>query len=79
MSRFGAVKRKVSDAEKATQIAIIGIRNQMNIPASRENVRSVSFDEECGEWYVTFENDQKKTIVVRIDSLMGTIMEIRSN
>lgn len=78
MSRFGAVGRKVGDPEKAVQIAMIGVRDQMKAPPTRENVKSVNFDEEHGDWYVTFESGGK-TVVVKIDSMMGSVLDIKSN
>jgi len=73
---IGLMKRRLTTEKEAIPLAISGIVKQYGVIASQVKTLETKYDEDGGDWYVALGFNEKKT-VVKMDSVQGTITEIK--
>lgn len=73
---IGLMKRRLPTDKEAMPVAISGIVKKYAITADKVKVLETKYDTDTGDWYVVLGFNEKRTIV-KIDSVQGTITEIK--
>ena len=73
---IGLMKRRVPTEKEAIPLAVSGIIKKYNVSSELVKTLETKFDEDEGDWYVALGFSEKKAIV-KIDSVQGTITEIK--
>ena len=73
---IGLVKRRLEKEKDAIALATSGIIKTYNVKADQIKTLETKYDNDGGDWYVALEFNDKKTIV-KMDSVQGTISEIK--
>lgn len=73
---IGLMKRRLEKEQDAVSLAISGIAKKYDIMP--ENIRTLEtkYHDDAGDWYVALGWDEKRAII-RMDSVQGTITEIK--
>ena len=72
---IGLMKRRIPTEKDAIPLAVSGIIKKYNVTEGQIKTLETKYDEEGGDWYVALGFNEKKAIV-RMDSVLGTIIEI---
>ena len=73
---IGLMKRRLEKEKDAIALATSGIIKTYNVKADQIKTLETKYDNDGGDWYVALEFNDKKTIV-KMDSVQGTISEIK--
>jgi hypothetical protein len=73
---IGLMKRRLEKEKDAIALAISGIIKNYNISEDKITTLETKYDENVGDWYVALGWGDKKAIV-KMDSVQGTITEIK--
>ena len=73
---IGLMKRRLETKESAISLAISGITKKFNVQANEIQSLETKYDDDAGDWYVALGWDEKKAII-KMDSVLGTITEIK--
>ncbi|QLH10240.1 hypothetical protein [Nitrosarchaeum sp. AC2] len=73
---IGLMKRRLEKERDAISLAISGIAKKYNIQPENLKTLETKYDVDAGDWYVALGWDEKKAIV-KMDSVLGTITEIK--
>ena len=73
---IGLMKRRLEKEKDAIALAISGIIKTYNVKEDQIKTLETKYDNDVGDWYVALGFDDKKTIV-KMDSVQGTISEIK--
>ena len=73
---IGLMKRRLEKERDAIALAISGIAKKYNVKPEIIQTLETKYDEDSGDWYVALGWDSKKT-VIKMDSVQGTITEIK--
>jgi hypothetical protein len=73
---IGLMKRRLEKEKDAIALAISGIIKNYKIAEDKITTLETKYDENVGDWYVALGWDDKKAIV-KMDSVQGTITEIK--
>ncbi len=73
---IGLMKRRLEKEKDAIVLAISGIIKNYKIAEDKITTLETKYDENAGDWYVALGWDGKKAIV-KMDSVQGTITEIK--
>lgn len=73
---IGLMKRRLEKEKDAIVLAISGIIKNYKISEDEISTLETKYDDEVGDWYVALGWDDKKAIV-KMDSVQGTITEIK--
>jgi len=73
---IGLMKRRLEKEKDAIVLAISGIIKNYKIAEDKITTLETKYDENTGDWYVALGWDDKKAIV-KMDSVQGTITEIK--
>ena len=73
---IGLMKRRLEKEKDAIALAISGIIKNYKIDEDKITTLETKYDENVGDWYVALGWDDKKAIV-KMDSVQGTITEIK--
>ncbi len=73
---IGLMKRRLEKEKDAVSLAISGIAKKYNAKINQIKTLETKYDEDAGDWYVALGWDEKKAII-RMDSVQGTIIEIK--
>jgi len=73
---IGLMKRRLEKERDAIALAVSGIAKKYN--TNPENIKTLEtkYHSDAGDWYVALGWDEKKAIV-KMDSVLGTITEIK--
>jgi len=73
---IGLMKRRLEKEKDAIVLAISGIIKKYDV--SQENIKTLEtkYHDDSGDWYVALGWDEKKAII-QMDSVLGTITEIK--
>lgn len=73
---IGLMKRRLEKEKDAVALAISGIAKKYDVIP--ENIRTLEtkYHNDSGDWYVALGWEERKAII-RMDSVLGTITEIR--
>ena len=73
---IGLMNRRLETKESAISLAVSGITKKFDVQANEIQSLETKYDDDSGDWYVALGWDEKKAIV-QMDSVLGTITEIK--
>ena len=73
---IGLMKRRLEKEKDAIALAISGIIKKYKVSQDILKTLETKYDKDAGDWYVALGWDDKKAIV-KMDSVLGTITEIK--
>jgi hypothetical protein len=73
---IGLMKRRLPTEKEAIPVAVSGIVQKYSIKSDEIKTLETKFDVDSGDWYVALGFGEKKAIV-KMDSVQGTIIEIK--
>jgi len=73
---IGLMKRRLEKEKDAISLAISGIAKKYDVMPENIKTLETKYDDNSGDWYVALGWDEKKAIV-QMDSVLGTITEIK--
>ena len=73
---IGLMKRRLEKEKDAIALAISGIAKKYNTSIDQIKTLETKYDDDAGDWYVALGWEQKRAII-KMDSVQGTITEIK--
>jgi len=73
---IGLMKRRLEKEKDAISLAISGIVKKYDTPTDQIKTLETKYDNDSGDWYVALGWEGKKAII-KMDSVQGTITEIK--
>jgi len=73
---IGLMKRRLETKESAISLAISGITKKFKVQANEIQSLETKYDDDSGDWYVAL-GWKNKRVVVKMDSVLATITEIK--
>jgi hypothetical protein len=73
---IGLMKRRLPTEKEAVPVAVSGIIKQYDVSADQVKTLETKYDEDGGDWYVALGFNEKR-VIVKMDSVQGTITEIK--
>ena len=73
---IGLMKRRLEKEKDAIALAISGISKKYDIKPENLKTLETKYHDDAGDWYVALGWNEKKAIV-KMDSVLGTITEIK--
>jgi hypothetical protein len=73
---IGLMKRRLEKEKDAIALAVSGIAKKYNVQPEIIKTLETKYHSDAGDWYVALGWDEKKAIV-KMDSVLGTITEIK--
>jgi hypothetical protein len=73
---IGLMKRRLEKEKDAMVLAVSGIAKKYDVKPDGIKTLETKYDIDSGDWYVALGWDEKKAIV-QMDSVLGTITEIK--
>ncbi len=73
---IGLMKRRLEKEKDAIALAISGIAKKYDVKPDDIKTLETKYHDDAGDWYVALGWDGKKAII-KMDSVLGTITEIK--
>ena len=73
---IGLMKRRLEKEKDAVALSTSGIAKKYNVKPDTIKTLETKYHDDAGDWYVALGWDEKKAIV-KMDSVQGTITEIK--
>ncbi len=73
---IGLMKRRLEKEKDAIALAVSGIAKKYDVKPDDIKTLETKYHDDAGDWYVALGWDKKKAIV-KMDSVQGTITEIK--
>ena len=73
---IGLMKRRLEKEESAISLAISGITKKFKVQPNEIKCLETKYDEDAGDWYVAL-GWKDKRVIVKMDSVLATITEIK--
>ena len=73
---IGLMKRRLETKESAISLSISGITKKFKVHANEIQSLEIKYDDDSGDWYVAL-GWKKKRAIVKMDSVLATITEIK--
>ena len=73
---IGLMKRRLEKEKDAIALAVSGIVKKYNIKPEDLKTLETKYHDDAGDWYVALGWEEKKAII-QMDSVLGTISEIK--
>ncbi len=73
---IGLMKRRLEKERDAIVLAVSGIAKKYDVKPDDIKTLETKYHDDAGDWYVALGWDEKKAII-RMDSVQGTITEIK--
>ncbi len=73
---IGLMKRRLEKERDAISLAVSGIAKKYDVQPKDIKTLETKYDGDAGDWYVALGWDEKKA-VIQMDSVLGTITEIK--
>ena len=73
---IGLMKRRLETEEAAISLAISGITKRFKVHTSEIQSLETKYDDDSGDWYVALGWNNKR-VIVKMDSVLATITEIK--
>ena len=73
---IGLMKRRLETKESAISLSISGITKKFKVHANEIQSLETKYDDDSGDWYVVL-GWKKKRAIVKMDSVLATITEIK--
>ncbi len=73
---IGLMKRRLEKEKDAIALAVSGIAKKYDVKPEDIKTLETKYHDDTGDWYVALGWDEKKAII-KMDSVQGTITEIK--
>jgi len=73
---IGLMKRRLEKEKDAIALAVSGIAKKFDIIPDNIETLETKYHDDAGDWYVALGWDEKRAII-KMDSVQGTITEIK--
>ena len=73
---IGLMKRRLETKESAISLAVSGITKKFKVQTNEIQTLETKYDDDSGDWYVAL-GWKKKRAIVKMDSVLATITEIK--
>ena len=73
---IGLMDRRLKTEKDAISLATSGILKNYNTTAEKIEVLETKYDDDAGDWYVALGWENKR-VIVKMDSVLATIIEIK--
>ena len=73
---IGLMKRRLEKESDAISLAKSGVIKKFKIKSDKIETLETKYDDDSGDWYVALGWDEKK-VIVKMDSVHATIIEIK--
>jgi hypothetical protein len=73
---IGLMKRRLEKEKDAVALAVSGIAKKYDVKPDDIKTLETKYHDDAGDWYVALGWDEKK-VIVKMDSVLGTISEIK--
>ncbi len=73
---IGLMKRRLEKEQDAISLAISGIAKKYKVEPEKTKTLETKYDDDAGDWYVALGWENKRAII-KMDSVQGTITEIK--
>ena len=73
---IGLMKRRLETEESAVSLAISGITKKFKVQPNEIKCLETKYDEDAGDWYVAL-GWKDKRVIVKMDSVLATIIEVK--
>ncbi|NHH98596.1 hypothetical protein DYY66_0293 [Candidatus Nitrosotalea sp. FS] len=73
---IGLMKRRLPTEKEAIPVAVSGIVQKYGVKSDEIKTLETKFDIDSGDWYVALGFGEKR-VIVKMDSVQGTITEIK--
>ena len=73
---IGLMKRRLETEESAISLAISGITKKFKVQPNEVQSLETKYDDDSGDWYVAL-GWKNKRVVVKMDSVLAVIIEIK--
>ncbi|RNJ79472.1 MAG: hypothetical protein EB829_02085 [Nitrosopumilus sp. H8] len=73
---IGLMKRRLEKEKDAVSLAVSGVAKKYDVMPDAIDTLETKYDDDAGDWYVALGWNEIKA-VVRMDSVQGTITEIK--
>lgn len=73
---IGLMKRRLPTEKEAVPVAISGIVQKYGVTVEEVKTLETKYDVDSGDWYVAL-GFKEKRVIVKMDSVQGTITEIK--
>ncbi len=73
---IGLMKRRLEKEKDAIALAVSGIAKKYDVKPEDIKTLETKYNDDAGDWYVALGWNEKKAII-RMDSVQGTITEIK--
>ena len=73
---IGLMKRRLETEESAVSLAVSGITKKFKVQTNEIQCLETKYDDDSGDWYVAL-GWKDKRVIVKMDSVLATITEIK--
>jgi len=73
---IGLMDRRLKTKKNAISLAISGVLKNYKVTASSIEILETKYDNDAGDWYVAL-GWKDKRVIVKMDSVLATITEIK--
>jgi hypothetical protein len=73
---IGLMKRRLEKEKDAIALAVSGIAKKYNVTPEDIKTLETKYHDDAGDWYVALGWEEKKAII-QMDSVLGTVTEIK--
>jgi len=73
---IGLMKRRLEKEKDAIALAVSGVAKKYDVKPDDIKTLETKYHDDAGDWYVALGWDEKK-VIVKMDSVLGTISEIK--
>ena len=73
---IGLMKRRLEKEKDAIALAVSGVAKKYDVKPDEIQTLETKYHDDAGDWYVALGWDEKKA-VIQMDSVLGTITEIK--
>lgn len=73
---IGLMKRRLEKEKDAIALAVSGIAKKYDVKPDDVKTLETKYHDDAGDWYIALGWDEKKAII-KMDSVQGTITEIK--
>ena len=73
---IGLMKRRLPTEKEAIPLAISGIVKKYGVASDQIKTLETKYDQDGGDWYVALGFNEKR-VIIKMDSVQGTITEIK--
>ena len=73
---IGLMKRRLETEKSAIALATSGITKKFKVQANEIQILETKYDDDSGDWYVAL-GWKEKRVIVKMDSVLAVIIEIK--